>query len=58
MIYCVRVKNNGFLVTYHKKKLFYKTAVSPETVYKFITDKNVTCRTASNGDYVYRRLSK
>ena len=55
MIKCVRVKNNGFLVTYRKAKQFYKTASAPETVYRFMTDKSVTCKTAINGDYVYKR---
>lgn len=55
MIKCVRVKNNGFLVTYRKAKQFYKTASVPETVYRFMTDKAVSCKTAINGDYVYKR---
>lgn len=58
MIYCVRVKKDVFLVSYDKVNKFYKTPSAPASVYKFMTDKNVTCRTANNGDYVYRRISK
>lgn len=59
MITCVRVQKIGFLVTYHDKKskrrkVYYNTPVAPDTVFKFIFDPANKCRTANNGDFVYR----